>query len=83
MLNKLKIAKFEKQLEKEREKAQELYDKKGNSVICEYCGKLLDKNEAGVIYNFITKELTYHHDSCFEKYAHRGTLEDLQGVDKE
>lgn len=42
----LKIKKFDKQIEKEKQKAQELYNKKQNTVVCQYCGQLLKKEEA-------------------------------------
>lgn len=76
-----KIKRLDKQLEKERQKAQKLYDKKQNTVVCEYCGNLLLKNEAGCIYDIVKKEMTYHHEKCFNKYEKCGTLTDL--IEKE
>ena len=73
-----KIKKFDKQLEKEREKAQKLYDEKGNTVVCKYCGQLLPKNEAGCVYDIVNKNLTFHHEECFNKHEKQGTLEDLE-----
>lgn len=72
-----KTKKFDKQLEKERKKAQELYDKKQDTVVCSYCGNLLLKNEAGCVYDIENKEMTFHHEECFDKYEKQGTLEDL------
>ena len=72
-----KIKKIDKQLERERKKAKELYNKKQEIVVCEYCGKLLLKNEASCIYDIENKELTFHHEECFYKYEKHGTLEDL------
>ena len=69
--------KFERQIEKERKKAQKLYDKKQDTVICSYCGELLKKNEADCIYDIEKKELTFCHSTCFDKYEKHGTLEDL------
>ncbi len=71
------IKKFDKQLEKARKKAQELYDKKQDTVVCSYCGKLLSKKEAGCVYDIINKKITFHHEECFDKYEKHGTLEDL------
>lgn len=73
----LKIKKFDKQIEKERKKAQKLYDKKQDIVICKYCKQLLPKNEAGCIYDIEKKELEFHHEECFDKYEKHGTLKDL------
>ena len=72
-----KIEKFDKKLEKERKKAQELYDKKQDTVVCSYCGELLSKKEADSIYDIKNKELTFCHSYCFDKYEKHGTLEDL------
>lgn len=47
--------KFKRQIEKERKKAQKLYDKKQDTVVCSYCGKLLKKNEADSIYDIEKK----------------------------
>ena len=69
--------KFDRQIEKERKKAQKLYDKKQDTVVCSYCGKLLKKNEADSIYDIEKKELTFCHSECFDKYEYHGTLEDL------
>ena len=78
-----KNKKFDKQLEKERKKAQELYDKKQDTVVCSYCGELLPKKEADSIYDIENKELTFCHSDCFDKYEKHGTLKDLIGEAKE
>jgi ribosomal protein S26 len=57
--------------------ANELYKKQGQSVVCVYCGKLMPKNKAGVVYNIGENRLEYSHDSCFESNEKHGTLEDL------
>ena len=75
----MEVKRFDKQLEKVRQKAQKEYDKKQDTVVCEYCGKLLPKQEAGCIYDIKKNEMTYHHDECFEKYETHGTIEDLLG----
>ena len=72
-----KIKKFDKQIEKIRKQAQELYNGKQDVVVCEYCGNLLSKSEAGCIYDIEKNEMTYHHEECFYKYEKQGTLEDL------
>ena len=71
------IKKFDKLLEKERQKAQKLYDKKQDTVVCSYCGKLLSKYEADSIYYIDKKELTFCHSDCFDKHEKCGTLESL------
>ncbi len=72
-----KIKKFDKELEKIRQQTQKIYDNKQDTVVCEYCGKLLLKNEAGCIYDIENKKMTYHHEECFNKYEKHGTLKDL------
>ena len=72
-----KIKKLDKQLSKELKKAKDLINKKQDTVICEYCGKLLLKKDAGSIYDIRKKEMTFHHEECFNKYEKHGTLEDL------
>lgn len=72
-----KTKKFDKQLKKTIEKAQKLYDKKRDTVVCSYCGNLLLKKEAGCVYDIENKDLTFHHEECFNKYEKQGTLEDL------
>ena len=79
----LKIKKFDKKIEKEKQKAQELYNKKQNTVVCQYCGQLLKKEEADSIYDIEKKELTFCHSECFDKYEYQGTLEDLVGEKNE
>lgn len=53
------------------DRATELYNEaKGATVICSYCGKLMLKANAGVIYDIAKNELTYNHDECFNLYEH-------------
>ena len=73
----LKIKKFDKQLEKERKKAEKIYKEKQDTVVCMYCSKLMKKNEGSSIYDIGKKELEFCHDECFEKNEHLGTYEDL------
>lgn len=58
-------------------RAQRLYDKKGNTVVCSYCGGLLPKKEAGMMYDIESRCAEYHHEACFQKYEKHGTIEDL------
>lgn len=76
----LKIKKFDKGLEKVRKRAQILFDKKQETVVCKYCGKLLLKKEAGSVYDIEKAELSFFHEECFDKNETVGTLEDLIGV---
>ena len=73
----LNISKLDADLEIEKEKAQEIYNKKPEIVICEYCKKELPKNEAGSIYNMENGKLYFHHEECFNENETCGTLEDL------
>jgi len=63
----LKIKKFDRQLEKERKQANEIYKEKQNTVVCQYCGKLMNKSEGSCIWDIEKKELTFCHDECFYK----------------
>lgn len=76
-----KTNKFDKQINKELQKAKKLINEKSDTVICEYCGKLLPKNEAGSVYDIEEKKVTFHHDSCFDKYEKH--YDRVEGVDKE
>lgn len=53
-----------------REKAIQVYNKKGDVVVCFYCGKLLPKSEAWCVYDIASGEIAYDHNECFEKYNH-------------
>lgn len=68
----LKNKKFDKQLEKVRQEASKKYKDKTDTVVCQYCGKLLNKNDGSCIYDLETKELTFCHDECFDKYEPHG-----------
>jgi len=63
----LKIKKFDRQLEKARKEASKIYKDKPDTVVCQYCGKLLNKDDGGCVYDLETKELTFCHDECFYK----------------
>ncbi len=64
-------------------RATKLYKKQGNTVVCVYCGRLLKKEQAGMVYDIGKNEAEYHHEACFEKYAPHGTLDDLERAAKE
>lgn len=68
---------FEYQLEKQRRKAQKEYDKKQDVVMCKYCKQLIKKKEAGLVYDFETKEIEFFHEKCFNENEYIGTIDDL------
>lgn len=46
----------------------DLLHEKGNTVICTYCGQLMPKDGAVVVYVFETDSLEFAHKECFEKH---------------
>lgn len=61
---------FNRGLEAAQHRANELHSKQFQTVVCVYCGRLLPKSEAGVVYNIENDTLEYSHEACFEKYEH-------------
>lgn len=64
------IRRFDSDLDVAEKRANKLNTAKGNTVVCSYCGGLLLKSEAGLIYDLTRDSVTYHHEECFQKYEH-------------
>ena len=74
----IKCKRLDSNLEKEKERAIKLYNEKSDTVVCQYCGKLLKKKEAGMTYDIANKEISFFHEQCFDENEKIGTLEDLK-----
>lgn len=70
ILGNLSIKSFDRKLDKALERAKELNEEKGDTVVCEYCHQLMPKNEASVVYNLETDKMEYSHEQCFEENNH-------------
>ena len=66
-MNYFKYKNFKNEIDKQKEKAEKLYKKKQETVICEYCKQLLKKQDAGCIYDMKNKTLSFFHEDCFNK----------------
>ena len=66
-MNYFKYKNFKNEINKQKEEAEELYKKKKETVICEYCKKILKKQDAGCIYDMKNKTLSFFHEDCFNK----------------
>ena len=66
-MNYFKYKNFKNEINKQKEKAEELYKKKQETVICEYCKQLLKKQDAGCVYDLENKTLFFFHEDCFNK----------------
>jgi len=73
MFGKLKVKLFESKLNKCKDRANNLYIQNGDVVVCEYCGQLLPKKEAGIIYDIEKNKIKFHHEDCFQKYENHPT----------
>lgn len=71
------VARFDNNLGLVLERANRLHVKKRDTVVCVYCGGLLLKRDAGVVYDIAKDAIEYHHEQCFQKYEKHGTYEDL------
>jgi hypothetical protein len=75
---KASVKRFDDGLAIAAERATELFNQKGQAVVCVYCGKLLPKSEAAYVYVIAENRGEYSHEECFQKYERHGTLEDLE-----
>jgi hypothetical protein len=64
--SKTRNKKFNDGLEEAQNRANKLHDKKGNAVVCIYCGKLLDKKEASIVYDISKDVMEYSHEDCWQ-----------------
>lgn len=78
MFKKIKTKIFDYKLKKCQQKAKKMIDKKGDVVICKWCGNLLKKQDADIIYNIEKNEVEFMHEECFYKNEKMGNLEDLE-----
>lgn len=77
ILDRILNQKFKGDLALAEKRANELYATKGKVVVCHYCGNLLPKSDAEVVYNIETDRMEYSHPACFDENNSFGTLEDL------
>jgi RNase P subunit RPR2 len=63
--SKLRNNKYFKSMEDLTKKSNELYNKKFQTVVCVYCGQLLPKNEAAVVFDIEKGENEYSHEECW------------------
>lgn len=64
---KLRNRKFFGGMDEAAKRANTLYNKKGGTVVCIYCGQLLLKKEAAVVYDLEKNENEYSHEKCWQK----------------
>lgn len=67
IFKKIKIKMFDNKLDECLKEANKLYKEKGDIVVCNYCGQLMPKKEAGVVFDIVTRKNTYFHEKCFQE----------------
>ena len=58
---------FNNVLDEAVKRANKLHKDKSSTVICVYCGQLLLKSEAAVVYDISQHQMEYSHEACFDK----------------
>lgn len=75
MKKKLRKKNFEKTMDKFAKKSNELFKNKRQVICCDYCGRLIDKKDAIIIYDISKNENEYfckecdliHNSVCYEE----------------
>jgi hypothetical protein len=58
--------KFNNGLEEAVIKSNKIHSKKSNAVVCIYCGKWLEKDEAAAVYDIEKTIMEYSHEECWQ-----------------